>query len=775
MLGNGGIGVIVRTRPDAVVLHFGHNNVWDIRIAEENTDKYKTFREIFEKIRAIPDTVNDLYSVPWYYEYRRMCRENYSKSYPRPFPCGSLVLGFDKREVELIGHKLDISIGLCEVNLLIKNTGVAKLQIFTDMENDAVWIRLVDAQNRLRENCFNRIQLMPDPSTPEEFPRYTTYQDSINGIISFRQILPALVPEKYDVSQGHPRDRAVRLTARINQSFGRSFHIGTVTGDIIYDDGALNNTSPLIILARLEEGLASQIPDHLPDLPLPDEEKFQQTLEASTRIWENYWSCSGIQLDDPFLEKIWYHNSYFFNCSVKEGTTCPGLFANWSYQNIGTAWHGDYHLDYNWQQPFWFTFSSNHLDKNKPYIDAVYHMLPVSRKWANEYYGLRGACFPVSAYPVEMTTNPYPCPDWGWMISMTPWAVQGLWWHYLYSMDSEYLKQRLFEPIKDAVLFLVDYMKRPETRGQQWGDDSYHIFPTVVPELYGRSPLPHLKYDCLVDLTLAKFIFKAYLQAVKILKIENEENDLIGEVEDILMHFPEYRMVDSEKYGKVIVSVPGEHPEIVYNTPNNLMTIFPGEEHGMQTGKDTLQVLKNTLRNSQVEGGNEVVFQHIQAARLGMLDLDKFKRQVKYCLLPNGTVTNKVLQVHGRYRDHSEFDFMASMGIWFENFSLPVVINECLLQSYNGIIRLFPNWPEHKDAEFSTLKAVGAFLVSASYKEGRVQWVEIKSEAGADLSLIIPWKNGCRVESYKGSWEVNQSILKIPTQKGEIIRLTASD
>ena len=35
ILGNGGLGVIVCTRPDAVVLYFGHNNVWDIRARRE--------------------------------------------------------------------------------------------------------------------------------------------------------------------------------------------------------------------------------------------------------------------------------------------------------------------------------------------------------------------------------------------------------------------------------------------------------------------------------------------------------------------------------------------------------------------------------------------------------------------------------------------------------------------------------------------------------------------------------------------------------------------
>ena len=30
LLGNGAMGVVVTTRPDAIVLYFGHNNVWDI-------------------------------------------------------------------------------------------------------------------------------------------------------------------------------------------------------------------------------------------------------------------------------------------------------------------------------------------------------------------------------------------------------------------------------------------------------------------------------------------------------------------------------------------------------------------------------------------------------------------------------------------------------------------------------------------------------------------------------------------------------------------------
>jgi len=426
-------------------------------------------------------------------------------------------------------------------------------------------------------------------------------------------------------------------------------------------------------------------------------------------------------------------------------------------------------MNYNTQQPFWVTFSSNHLEKNLSYVSLIEFLMDVSRKWAKEYYKLPGAYFPHSAYPVDMTMNPYPVPHWGWEICETPWAVQGLWWHYLYSGDTTFLRTRGYEPIKAAVEFLAAYMKRPEARGPRWNDNKYHIFPTIPPELYALRPGFEFNYDCTVDLTLVKFIFRAFESAVKVLGRWEEERVLLADVRDILSNFPEYPVTESGKYGKVIVSVPGEHSQVVYNVPIALITVFPGEDHGLHSDQSTIELLKNTFRNQQNEGGNDLVFKNIQAARIGMLDLDKFKRQINYCLLPNGTASDRAIQVHGRYSDMTNYGFMDKMGVWFENFALPAVINECLMQSYNGSIRLFPNWPVEKDAEFHNLRAAGAFLVSSSLKNGRVKNIRILSEAGSQLKVILPWQGGARVEKSGGIIRVMSDTISLKTLKGEEI------
>jgi hypothetical protein len=54
-------------------------------------------------------------------------------------------------------------------------------------------------------------------------------------------------------------------------------------------------------------------------------------------------------------------------------------------------------------------------------------------------------------------------------------------------------------------------------------DYKFHIFPTVPPELYGLRPGFKYNYDCTVDLTLTLFIFKAFLDATRLLGEDKNE------------------------------------------------------------------------------------------------------------------------------------------------------------------------------------------------------------------------------------------------------------
>ena len=90
------------------------------------------------------------------------------------------------------------------------------------------------------------------------------------------------------------------------------------------------------------------------------------------------------------------------------------------------------------------------------------------------------------------------------------------------------------------------------------------------------------------------------------------------------------------------------------------------------------------------------------------------------------------------------------------------------------VIRLFPAWPKDWDADF-TLLCRGGFLVTASIKGGRIEFVELQSQACGECRLRNPWggpvalfRNGKVAETLDGS------LLKFTTVKGETIVVVRS-
>ena len=117
---------------------------------------------------------------------------------------------------------------------------------------------------------------------------------------------------------------------------------------------------------------------------------------------------------------------------------------------------------------------------------------------------------------------------------------------------------------------------------------------------------------------------------------------------------------------------------------------------------------------------------------------------------------------------------VAALGIGWGELVAPraaAAVQEMLLQSYSGTILVFPAVPDSwKDASFKTLRAEGAFLVSAERKSGLVQRVEILSEKGGPCRLENPFADagfdarGVEVESEGGE-------LRFSTEPGQHIFL----
>lgn len=87
---------------------------------------------------------------------------------------------------------------------------------------------------------------------------------------------------------------------------------------------------------------------------------------------------------------------------------------------------------------------------------------------------------------------------------------------------------------------------------------------------------------------------------------------------------------------------------------------------------------------------------------------------------------------------------------------LAAAMNEALLHSHDGVLRLAPAVTAEQRARF-TLHAVGGFVVSAEIADGQPLWVFVESRLGGTLRLARPWPEvhlyrgadylGCRTEA----------------------------
>ena len=151
--------------------------------------------------------------------------------------------------------------------------------------------------------------------------------------------------------------------------------------------------------------------------------------------------------------------------------------------------------------------------------------------------------------------------------------------------------------------------------------------------------------------------------------------------------------------------------------------IFPAGAIGLDSDPRLLEICRNTINEmARWHDGNGFSSWYTACVRVGYdpkLVLARLRHECDRQSYPN------LVLLYG--------------GGGIENVAGFLAINEMLMQSHEGVIRLFPVWPQDQNARFAGLRAVGALLVSAELKAGVVSGVTIHSEKGRDCTVQNPW------------------------------------
>ncbi len=470
---------------------------------------------------------------------------------------------------------------------------------------------------------------------------------------------------------------------------------------------------------------------------------FEKELDAlivnHREYWKEFFSRSTISLPDKFLEKIYLINQYALDCcSGKDGIMkhqACGLNGLWAIRHPN-LWGSKWYWDVNIQAAFAGVFSSNRLDLAKVFSDGLLTYAESAKRHARDIHGMTGMSID---YPYDFY---YSC---------FVWCAQYMWYLYEYSLDRDYLKNEaypIFLQLCEFSLSLFEYDEKTDT---------YFVYPDVSPE---QGPLTH---NSVITVSCVKYLFDFTLKAAQIL---NDSTPLLKNIEEMKKKLPVYPTSGMGAYGVHLKDSDDAPDNLFIRHPSMLMPVFPIGEINLDSDEKTKQILINTI--SYLKDRCEIgIFGcswiAAAAARLGLGNTALrflYERGIDHLLRSNGLTAEET--------DHFiNYCLIARQPLYYPcmmEFSgeMLAAVNEMLIQSHGGIIRLFPaipdgkpdyeeyrrrgmsigeylatkkDYPAWRDVSFSKLLAKGAFEVSAELCSGVIKGVSVFSKMGGTLKI----------------------------------------
>lgn len=429
-------------------------------------------------------------------------------------------------------------------------------------------------------------------------------------------------------------------------------------------------------------------------------------LESHRKIWHERYPASFVSIPDTRAEGYYWINIYKLYCATRADQPPIDVHGMWMGNSVwpNIWWNMNLQLAYACQT------TANRLELAESLCSSL------EKNAANLSYNIPMADWRADSAWVSRVSDQQlrSGSSAGWPlhheIGNLSWAMEAYWRQCRYAGDDQRLREN-FLPLLEKCLNTYKHIL------QEKPDGKLHLPSTFSPE-YGNAE------DCNYDLGALRWDLKTLIG----------ESDRLG--------------INAEKISE-------------WKALQEKITDYPQGPEGLWIGAN--KPLARSHRH----------FSHLLAFYpLGVLDWDKpedrplIQRSVDYWY---GLFTDPKLKKE-EFFGYS-YTGAASMYAWMENgqraqealqgyldnratpnafytegtlevgFAVCQSIHDLLLQSRNGIIRVFPALPETwRDVVFHDLRTDGAFLVSAARKDGKTAWVRVKSLAGEPCRIRVDGK-----------------------------------
>jgi len=684
-LGNGMLGALIWQKDNNLRFSLDRADLWDLRPMENlQTDKFK-FSWVHEQ---------------WKKDNYKEVQNQFDKPYdqlPAPSKIPGGALEFD---IQNAGKVKSVSLHIREAVCEIVWEDGKRMQSFVHATNQAGWFRF---------EGFNE-NLIPE-LIPPLYQNTEKEKEAINSVTG--QNLSRLGYEQGSLVKN---PQSATYTQKGWGGFVYQIHVAWEKTD--------NDLIGCWSISSEFPGWEKS-PDAVSVVASNFQDSFEKSLSTHTTWWNLYWGKAAISIPDPVLEKQWYLEMYKFGSAARNDAPPISLQAVWTADDGKIPpWKGDFHHDLNTQLSYWPSYSGNHLDLEEGYINWLWKYRETFKKYTKEFYNSSGLNVP----GVTTLTGE---PMGGWIQysfgpTVSAWLGHHFYLHWRYTMDSVFLAEKAYPWISDVATYFDEISVKDESGRRKLPLSS-------SPEIYNNDKKAWFDEITNYDLALIRWTYTKAAELAAELKKPEEATHW----KQALSEWPDFAIDPSEGL-KFSQSLPYYESHRHFS---HLMAIHPLGLIDISNGEYDKGIINNTIINLDKKGPSMWCgYSYSWEGNLKARALDGDGAMMALRIFSDAFCLPNSFHVNGDQTKKGYSSFTYRPFTLEGNFAFASGINEMLIQSHTGTVKLFPAVPTiWKNVSFSGLRTEGAFLITASMQNRLVKRVEILSEKGGTLRLQNPF------------------------------------